>query len=183
MNDEPLKTLLPALDIAAFKRDADGAFAPIAPPPPWFTRLADVTFPFLGHILEEANEFWRSSLPGACAFGPCAEVDETGREFHYTVRALTLARSGSQFLVFELDHGSDQLRETLQKARDQALALDKTRVSQSRLASDIRRSGKEILQLLHHLSASGPDAAQAELLVTLRTKCSTLIADAEALTD
>jgi hypothetical protein len=179
MTDDLLTTLLPALDVAAFKRDAGGSFTPIAPPPPWFTRLADVTFPFLGHILDDANEFWRSGRPGTCAFGPCAEVDETGREFHYTVKAIMVAPSGNQFLVFELDRGSEQLREVLQKAREQTLALDSNRENQSRSAADIRRTGREILQLLHQLSASSTNTAQAELLTALRAKCSALIKDAE----
>ena len=94
MSEQVLSTLLPALTMAAFERRADGAFASVAPPPPWFTRIAsDPTFPFLGHILEEANHFWQRGTSGTSEWGPCAEVDETGKEFHYKVTAVT-AESG-----------------------------------------------------------------------------------------
>jgi len=60
-----LTTLLPALDIAAFQRQPEGSFSPLAALPKWFERIvADGTFPFLGHILDEANEFWESRSAG-----------------------------------------------------------------------------------------------------------------------
>ena len=78
MSEDLLKSLLPALHIAAFERREDGSFTSLAPPPAWFGRLvADPAFPFLGHILEEANVFWRSGGPGLREWGPVAEVDAT----------------------------------------------------------------------------------------------------------
>ena len=69
--------LLSAIDVAVFERRPDGSFA-LAPPPRGLRIVADATFPFLGHILEEANEFWgRGSR--AQDWGPCAEVDERER--------------------------------------------------------------------------------------------------------
>src|SRR5687767_13317532 len=69
--------------------------------PPWFWRLATETFPFLGHILEEANEFWESEASGSREWGPCADTDESGREFHYKVIAVTV--QGKAYLLFQLD--------------------------------------------------------------------------------
>ena len=100
MNDEALSSLLPALGYAVFARGADGAFTALAPPPDWFKRLGDVTFPFLGHILEEATDFWGSGTPGCQEWGPCAEVDRHGIEFHYKVIAYTLANR--QLLLFQI---------------------------------------------------------------------------------
>src|SRR5262245_60652422 len=95
-------TLLSALSIAAFERGADGTFTSLGTPPPWFARLAaEGTFPFLGHILEEATRFWNERVPGRCDWGPCAEVDESGGEFHYTVSAVTAGET--QYLVLQLD--------------------------------------------------------------------------------
>jgi len=138
MTDASVATLLPALNIAAFRRGADGSFSLVAPPPRWFTRAADVTFPFLGHILDEATEFWRSGASGSREFGPCEEIDESGRRFHYRIRVLTIGRRGSQFLVFEFDPGSDRLRDALQKAREQALVMEQNRAKYDRAAAEIR---------------------------------------------
>ena len=80
MSASQLETLLPLLDVAAFIRHGDGSFSAISQAPAWFERLtSDTTFPFLGHILEEANAFWQRGLQGSVDYGPCAEVDEKGQ--------------------------------------------------------------------------------------------------------
>jgi hypothetical protein len=124
MSDELLKALMPALGLAVFVRRPDGSsFGPVAPLPRWFERLVgDGTFPFLGHILEEATRYWNKEDAKPREWGPCAEVDEAGHEFHYTVTAMTV--EGRQYLVFQLDRVSDEMRQILQKVRDQALAAE-----------------------------------------------------------
>ena len=123
MTDDTLSTLLTALDIAAFERGVEGSFQSLAPLPKWFGRLPrDGTFPFLGHILEEANVFWTTRLNGAREWGPCAEVDERGEEFHYRVKALRV--DARTYLVFQLDEGAERLRQVLQKVRSDALAQE-----------------------------------------------------------
>jgi len=148
MSDEILKTVLPALDLAAFQRHADGRFASIAPRPAWFGRLvADPTFPFLGHILEEAEVFWKGGEVGRREWGPVAEVDESGSEFHYRVTALNSA--SSQFLVFQLDLGADQVREVLQKVRTDMLATEQ------RAGSDARKRRAQLSHLRRSADAFG----------------------------
>lgn len=121
MTDDALAALLPALGIAAFERRPDGSFRALAPPPAWFPRLArDGTFPFLGHILDEANDFWNARESEVREWGPCAEVGESGREFHYRIKALTI--DARAYLIFQLDEGAEQVRELLQKVRGDALA-------------------------------------------------------------
>lgn len=121
MTDNPLSQLVTALDIAAFERNAEGGFQPLAPLPQWFTRLpSDGTFPFLGHILEEANAFWKYGSDGLRGWGPCAEVDDRGREFHYLVKALRV--KSRAYLVFQIDEGAERLQQVLQKVRSNALA-------------------------------------------------------------
>ena len=123
MSDDLLKALLPALGIAAFERHIDGSFRALAPIPSWFERLAgDGTFPFLGHILEEAVRYWNKGEAKPRDWGPSAETDEAGHEFHYMVTALTV--SGRSVLIFTLDSASDRLRQVLQRVRDQALAAE-----------------------------------------------------------
>ena len=124
MTNVDVPALLPALDIAAFERNSDGSFRPVAPLPGWFARLGrDGTFPFLGHILEEAVGFWASEEEGVRTWGPCADVHEDGTEFHYIVKSLTLGFR--KFLVFQLDESAERVREVLQKVRSEA--LDKAR--------------------------------------------------------
>lgn len=124
MADSTLATLLPALDIAAFTRLDDGTFRSLAPPPAWFGRLGrDGTFHFLGHILEEAGAFWKGGSEGSQDWGPCADIDEHGHEFHYKVKALRLA--GHDLLVFQLDDAAERMREVLQKVRSQALEAER----------------------------------------------------------
>ena len=179
MSDALLSILLPAIDIAAFSRSPTGSFSALAPPPQWFAGLADVTFPFLGHILDEANQFWHSGASGSREFGPCAEVDESGRQFHYRVRALTIGTSGEQFLIFELDAGADRLRDALQTAREQRLAVDEGRATHSRTAAEIRRSGTEILEVLGQLLETKPTDAQKDLIKVLGARCHALMLSAD----
>lgn len=120
MSEDALAKLLPALDIAAFERAPGGSFHPLAPQPPWFARLGrDGTFPFLGHILEEAVRFWAERTEGVREWGPCADVDEHGAEFHYRVKAVTLADRA--YLVFQLDEAAKRMQEVLQTVRSDAL--------------------------------------------------------------
>jgi hypothetical protein len=172
MNDEVLSTLLPALGYAVFARDANGSFAALTPPPDWFKRLGDVTFPFLGHILEEANQFWDSGTPGSQEWGPCAEVDPSGVEFHYKVIAHTMANR--QLLLFQLDTESDHIREVLSVVRTQSLKEEQTRGARSMTAMDIRLIREEIQRILGKLLGSGINETQTDLLEKLSTRCDEL---------
>ena len=146
MSDESLASLLPMIEIAAFARDRDGGFKPVAPAPAWFRRLADVTFPFLGHILEEANQFWASGRVGVREWGPCAEVGEDGVEFHYKVIAVTAA--ARQFLLFQRDTASDRMRETLQLVRDERLAREQSGRTLTTAAVEAHRAATELHEAL-----------------------------------
>jgi hypothetical protein len=124
MINEDVPVLLAALEIAVFERNSDGSFRSVATPPAWFARLGrDGTFPFLGHILEEAIAFWAGESEGVATWGPCADVSDDGKEFHYLVKALNV--NFRKFLVFQLDESAERVRDVLQKVRSDA--LDKTR--------------------------------------------------------
>jgi hypothetical protein len=176
MSNDPLTTLLPAMEIAAFQRRPDGTFVLLAPHPAWFQRLiGDGMFPFLGHILEEAQQFWASGAQGRRDWGPCAEEDEAGRQFHYKVTAL--AAGDAQYVLFQLDPESDRTREMLQKVRANALAAEyQTSAERSTLLAvqrEVRRATKEIDHLLQQfLSASG--GKRGELAEVLSKKCGEL---------
>jgi hypothetical protein len=182
MSDDLVTKLLPAMDIAAFKRSPEGSFALIAPPPRWFAGLVDdTTFPFLGHILEEATTFWQRGTTGCREWGPCAEVNEVGREFHY--RVLAVNAEAGQFLVFELDSGADRMREVLQKVREQALAnpASDVQVRLSRVQHVVRRTSDRIQELLRPLLASGLRDPQFELWKKLSAVCDELTTTVDAL--
>ena len=172
MSEEVLSALLPALGYAVFARGADGTFAALAPPPGWFTRLGDATFPFLGHILEEATDFWRGGTSGFQEWGPCAEVDPSGVEFHYKVIAYNVANR--QLLLFHLDAESDHMRQVLSVVRTQSLMAEQNRGAYSMSAMDIRLIREEIQRILGKLLGSGVTEAQTDLLRKLSSRCDEL---------
>jgi len=176
MSDVLMGQLLTALDIAVFTRVADGTFTAVAPAPSWFPRLAEGTFPFLGHILEEANEFWHSGTTGFREYGPCVETDDSGREFHYTVKALTLGGSFAQYLVFQLDPGSERLRAALQTAREQALGIEQDRTRRRQAAADVRRTAAEIKELAQQVLKMKATDVQKQVMKGIQDKCDVLIA-------
>ncbi len=69
--------------------------------------------------MTQARQFWSEPRADRLTWGPCAEVDAEGREFHFTVSALSLP--DRKVLVFELDRSAEPMRALLQKAREQAL--------------------------------------------------------------
>ena len=170
MSEQTLKALLPALDMAAFQRDRDGAFQPLAPAPEWFAKMAhDTTFPFLGHILEEAALFWQRGAIGTEEFGPCAEVDASGKEFHYKVLAI---RTGDgEYLVFQLDPGTDRMRVVLQKVRNEALSAERDSASHEAVVEQMRTTNQEIKELLRSLVLSELTPEQREAVNRLAGKC------------
>ncbi len=120
MKPESLEAVVRALVIGVFEQVADGAFTSVAPLPDWMRAFSqNPTFPFLGSFLIEARAFWAEPRDTRLTWGPCAEVDEAGREFHYRVSALSLP--DHKYLVFELDHHAEETRAILQKAREVVL--------------------------------------------------------------
>jgi hypothetical protein len=167
MSDDIIKALLPALGLATFERRRDGSFTSVADRPEWFGRLvADPTFPFLGHILEDANQFWRTGKPGRREWGPVAEVDQSGEEFHYKVSAVTT--DDAQFLIFELDRGSDEMRNVLQKVRGDMLAAEQragaAAIERKAHLAELRRAADQFRNALSRLNKSGGADPQLALL-------------------
>ncbi|HUR32778.1 MAG TPA: hypothetical protein VM032_03230 [Vicinamibacterales bacterium] len=180
MSASPLETLLPLLDTAAFVRAGDGSFSALAPLPGWLQRLtSDTTFPFLGHILEEATAFWQRGTSGSAEWGPCAEVDDEGQEYHYMVTAITAGPD--QYLVFHLDRGAERMREVLQKVRSEALTAEQDGVWYKAVVKDMQRTNKDVKDLLQQLLTAGLTPAQIEMVNKLATKCVSLMGGASEL--
>ena len=180
MTDTRLASLLPAIEIAAFERGPDGSFAPVAAPPSWFRSLADTTFPFLGHILEEANAFWRSRALGFREFGPVAETDAAGGEFHYKVIAVTSAEA--QYLLFQLDTGIDRTRDTLQKARSQRLNIQQSGRTLTTMAREARDMAGEIRDRVTEKITKSVVKSPDEFLPTLLNRSVDLMRHLDELT-
>ena len=180
MSEHELPVVLSALQMAAFKRAPDGSFVSMAPIPDWFTRItSDTTFPFLGHILEEAGAFWRRGVAGSRQWGPCAEVNESGEEYHYLVSAL-LTEDG-QYLVFQIDPGADRMRDLLQKVRSEALSAERDSASFAAIVAEMRRTNKDVRELLQQLVVSDLTPRQLELVNALAAKCVALMGGASSL--
>lgn len=168
-----LATVAGALGIAAFSRQPDGGFEPLGPAPDWFVTITSGdTFPFLGHILEEATSFWQRGTQGRADWGPVAEVDEQGREYHYIVTALTVGTS--QFLVFQLDAGAERMRDVLQKVRSEALSAEQDQASHRAVANELHRTNNDIKSLLAQLMRADLTPAQLELAKGLSQKALSL---------
>jgi hypothetical protein len=121
MSTDALQAVVSALEIGIFEQTRDGAFASVGTPPAWMAAFSrNPSFPFLGSFLTQAQQFWSEPRADRLMWGPCAEVDPEGREFHFTVSALSLP--DRKILVFELDRSAEPMRALLQKAREQALA-------------------------------------------------------------
>ncbi|MBS1819406.1 MAG: hypothetical protein JSU08_15855 [Acidobacteria bacterium] len=155
-----------ALGLAVFVRQPDGGFEPVGPAPEWFVRVtSDDTFPFLGHILEEATAFWQRRQSGRADWGPVAEVDDQGREYHYLVSALLV--DGAEYLVFQLDAGAERMREVLQKVRSEALSAEQDHASHRAVAADLQRTVSQLQETITRLVQTSPTPLQAELMRAL----------------
>ena len=94
--------------------------------------------------------------------------DEAGKEFHYKVSAITAL--GKQYLVFQLDPGSDRMREVLQKIRSEALSAERDRASHDAVAAQMRMTNQDAKELLQQLLLSNPTVEQREQLNALAAK-------------
>jgi hypothetical protein len=182
MSEDLLKALMNGLGIAAFERRADGSFGSLAPLPRWFARLAgDGTFPFLGHILEEAGLFWTKGEPMLREWGPCAELDEVGQEFHYKVTAVTMAPK--HYLIFQLDPGSDRMQKMLQKVRNDALASEQRASADAAFAiamEEVKIAAEQVRDVLRSFSPAAAASADVEQRTKLAATCDELLRRVDA---
>jgi signal transduction histidine kinase len=143
---EPALTegLLRAFGLTVLERREHGMFVPVSEIPDWFPPVSrDGTFPFLGNFLEEAAGFWEGTSAGDSRIrsGLCVAADDEGHElFHFEAWAV---KTGHRcLLVFERsDDEARELRETLQRAREDKLALAAS-----------QKSARDAVQTLHELS-------------------------------
>jgi HPt (histidine-containing phosphotransfer) domain-containing protein len=130
MSDPALVHVLAALGVAVVERKPDGSLDLVGEMPPWFARLfpeqsgsslPDIQqhIPFLESFLPDAEVFWEEGGKDRLRSGLCTEVGESGAEYHFEVSALCV--SGRHFLLFELRKDFGEIREILQRARENLL--------------------------------------------------------------
>ena len=177
--------LLSALDMVAFARQPDGTFRALTEAPAWFRILtADLTFPFLGAFLETAGTFWAESKEGCVWSGPCAQADETGKDFHFEVAAVTTA--AGQYLVFERRPEVEAMQHVLQKAREIALdherltgRFDNMRATQAGALAELVKMAQRAAELASELSRAPVPAAQQPLVSGLADATTRVVAGIE----
>ena len=173
MTEHALTSAVEALEIAVFEQRPDGGFRSVAPVPSWFRTFGkSTTFPFLGSFLDEARAFWSEPRATPLKWGPCAEIDESGRQVQFIVSAVSAPTH--KFLIFELDRHIDDIQHTLQKAREQALIHEAA-------IKDVRTCATAIVGLTRQLHEAPADPDRDELLQRLSRASETLIQRIEGL--
>jgi hypothetical protein len=159
MKDSLPLDLMQALDLFALERTPHYTFVPITPPPAWFRQAlpaVDVSgpltlaavLPYLERFLSDAESFWREGTRRSLLSGAFAA--SSGSE-EVLLRACALNLGPHSLLVLERLRGQEDLRDTLQKARENKLEheqlvkrIESLRVpmtSLSRLAKELAQSG------------------------------------------
>jgi hypothetical protein len=167
MRDPILTDAFYALDLFVAERLPNSSFVALTPPPRWLTRFlssaaegAPVTivqaFPFLGTFLTEAEGFWRDGEKRSMTSGPFAVDDANGE---LLLRAWALNVGVNTLLVLARLQGEADTRPMLQKARDNALAHEKTLHHIGATEAPLR----ELSRLAGELLATDLTAAQRPL--------------------
>ena len=149
--------------------------SPLAPLPAWFMRIvADGTFPFMGHILEEANQFWGRAVARTGRTGGHARR-LTSRVPSSTTRWQPSPNVRELYLVFQLDPSSDRMREVLQRERERSLTAGHDFRSDSDAAAGVRQTVSEIRTLVESLQAVSSAKADMQLRRAVAAKCDELV--------
>ena len=106
-------------------------------------------------------------------------MDAAGAEFHYTVTAVTVEYN--QYLCFQLDPGSDRIRDVLQKVREQALAEGDdlhAGATVEQLASaeqKVQQAADDLHLLVRRLLGEDPADARLEPWKSVSAACDELV--------
>jgi len=152
MSDPDLVQVLIELGVAVMEQHPEGTFTAVGRMPPWLARLLpgwagdsplviQEHVPFLESFLPDALDFWTGKGEGRLRSGLCAEVDESGGEYHYEVSALCVG--DRRLLLFELRKDFEETREILQKARQNLLdyeLLERTQRALERSQLELRKA-------------------------------------------
>lgn len=176
-----LAEILARLDLVVFERLPEGVFYRIAPlqPPAWFSRLfaesavddsvtlAEV-FPFLERFLSEVEQLWREGGARRLRSDPFTVSDHAGVEL--TLVASAAVVDHRCFLILELPYDVQELRRTLQRAREQALEHE----AHVRRTAALMPTVNAAHTLTRQLAGSELAAAQQQLAAGIEEQLTTL---------
>ncbi|MBW4664180.1 MAG: HAMP domain-containing histidine kinase [Chroococcus sp. CMT-3BRIN-NPC107] len=127
--------LFAALDIVIMELLDDGYFKMIGAIPDWFIqfypeateqqKLAPGSkFPFLENFIIDAGEFWRSESNQKLTSPLWAEVDNSGKEYHFEATALRLTNT-KVLLISLVEEAYQEKQFLIQKCRESNLSYQK----------------------------------------------------------
>ena len=176
MADSLLTDLSEALDLVVLEQ-LPGGFVQITtgPLPPWFVgafRTVDdgghVTLlealPALDAFLAEAEAFWNRTTDGRLAGEPFLVTDAPNHEIPVAATAVTFG--GRRILLLQPDAGYADRQQLLQRAREQALAHEKT----VQRIQDLHRPIAQLSRLSDQLSTTALNDEQRATIAAITTQ-------------
>jgi hypothetical protein len=167
MKDSLPLDLVRALDLFAIERKPDHTFLAVTPPPVWVRHvlsaasagqpltLADA-FPYLDRFLSDAEAFWREGTGHSILSGPFVAA---GPSEELLLRACALNLGAHSILVLERLRGDADIRDILQKSRDNKLAQERLQKQLDALQTPLAT----LLRLVKELLATDLTDSQREL--------------------
>ena len=152
----------------ALERMPDYTYTPVTPPPAWFRHILPLTdatgpltlgaiLPYLERFLSEAEPFWREGTRRSLVSGTFAAP---GGSEDVLLRACALNLGPRSLLVLERLRGQEDLREILQKARENELEHEQV----VKRIESLRAPVTSLSKLTHELGQTGLTSAQRDLV-------------------
>lgn len=168
MRDALPLDLMQALEMFALERMPDYTYAPVTPPPAWFRHILPLTdvsgpltlagvLPYLERFLSEAESFWREGTRRSLVSGTFAAP---GGSEEVLLRACALNLGPRSLLVLERLRGQEEVRDILQKARENKLEHEQL----LRRVESLRSPVASMSRLTSELVQTGLTSAQRELV-------------------
>jgi hypothetical protein len=167
MKDSLALDVLHALDLFALERMPDYTFVAITPPPAWITHILSVAdagapmtlaaaFPYLERFLSQAEAFWREGTGRSMLSGSFVAA---GASEELLLRACALNLGPRSVLVLERLRGEADIRQILQKSRENKLQEERLQKKLDALRAPVATISRLVKKLLE----TDLTAAQREL--------------------
>jgi hypothetical protein len=167
MKDSLALDVLHALDLFALERMPEYTFVAITPPPAWITHILSVAdagapmtlaaaFPYLERFLSQAEAFWREGTGRSMLSGSFVAA---GASEELLLRACALNLGPRSVLVLERLRGEADIRQILQKSRENKLQEERLQKKLDALRAPVATISRLVKKLLE----TDLTAAQREL--------------------
>jgi hypothetical protein len=154
MTDSLPLDVLHALDLFALERMPDYTFVAITPPPAWITHILSdagepmtlaAAFPYLERFLSEAEVFWREATARSLLSGSFVAA---GASEELLLRACALNLGPRSVLVLERLRGEADIRQILQKSRENKLQEERLQQKLDALRAPVATMSRLVKGLL-----------------------------------